>query len=702
MRLKMGVFLFLVTLFGALLPSVNANAAWVQYSRSPIDTFNRSDLPVEYDLTQVDFATDDVQTDRYFFFLQFSKPITANQFADGKDSWAGVFLDIDNNGTMDYSLQTDGNTPYRGNVGHTYRFVDRTGSTPVQTTKCIGNTWTNLETKVSWIGFNILKNCLPFAATIGVSGYVDRNSSDNGEYDYAPETAWSLALGSGVISTTGTGVAGSSNIIPTLNLGLDTALTTPANQPTDLVDLSAKIGESVVTVLCTNGLGTGWSLNVDLPISMKTDGYLSYIVTNHHVIEDCTTNRNIQIVLKNQTKVPAYVWSWDAKNDVAAVVTKAAIQQLNWRGATPQQGWWVGVIGSPLGFPGILTTGIVSSNNSSTFLGTTTAPINQGNSGGPVFDRNGRVIGLATAKYVDSEGFGIFHGTPLLCLKIVKCTNSSEVWTGSISVVTPTPSPTSATNSSPLALNAINTYNALIDKSNEYLTLQEECGKIGEDLDETALNIILSTVMHESCFSQESSIREYADRAKNIFESTPAKSDQDFKDITSRFQVLADQISTSGKKISSTVSLLTDSLESFQELSNVFNASFKKIEATSQKWSDFEERLDWMPLSIQKSVKSKQVYKTAFKQSDSMIATKEKFDSLYANYAQIDTQSRVKTAITTTKLAGKNDTTLPLLKSIATLEKMIPKFVCYSDEKVLVLPKSGRCPSGTTKTSTSQ
>ena len=87
---------------------------------------------------------------------------------------------------------------------------------------------------------------------------------------------------------------------------------------------------------------------------------------------------------------------------------------------------------------------------------------------------------------------------------------------------------------------------------------------------------------------------------------------------------------------------------------------------------------------------------------DHVPMTKEKFDSLYANYAQIDTQSRVKTAITTTKLAGKNDTTLPFLKSIVTLEKMIPKFVCYSDEKVLVLPKSGRCPSGTSKTSTSQ
>ena len=43
-------------------------------------------------------------------------------------------------------------------------------------------------------------------------------------------------------------------------------------------------------------------------------------------------------------------------------------------------------------------------------------------------DRQGRVLGLATAKYLNSEGFGIFHGTPLLCYKIVLCTGTSQIW----------------------------------------------------------------------------------------------------------------------------------------------------------------------------------------------------------------------------------------------------------------------------------
>jgi hypothetical protein len=408
-----------------------ASAAWTQYQTSPPDTYNRPDLTAPYDITAVSFAVSDQNPDLYYFFLTFLKPITAGMFADGQGSWAGILLDIDNNGTLDYSLQTSKTANYKGNYYHEGDFVDRTSGSPLNSSKCAVQTWADLDSTANWIGFRIPKNCLAFRSTLSIRGFADYISSDQINYDYAPEEYWNLSLSGGVISKS-TNPSGSTNALtdlPSLSSTAISTISSPDNKPDDLVAIATKVRRSVVTVLCGTGLGTGWAINVTLSNTLINSGYKTFVITNHHVIENCTSARNITIILPDETRVAGYVWAWDEANDVAAIVTKTPLPTLTWMGTTPQQGWWVGVIGSPLGFPGILTTGIVSSANSSKFLGTTTAPINPGNSGGPVWDRSGRVIGLATAKYMGSEGFGIFHGTPLLCGKIVNCVTTDLIWT---------------------------------------------------------------------------------------------------------------------------------------------------------------------------------------------------------------------------------------------------------------------------------
>ena len=229
-----------------------------------------------------------------------------------------------------------------------------------------------------------------------------------------------------------------------------TPTASPASPPNDLVNLAAKTTKSVVTVLCGNSIGSGWSASINISPSEIQNGNKSFIVTNHHVISECTVNRQVTLILSDQSKVSGSVYSWDETNDLASIFTTTDIPKLQWEGSAPQQGWWVGVLGSPLGFPGILTTGIVSSVNKSTFKGTTNAAINPGNSGGPVFDRSGRVIGLATAIYRNAQAFGIFHGTPLLCIRILSCGNPSGVWSGlTPEVPKPTMSPTPLQTPSP-------------------------------------------------------------------------------------------------------------------------------------------------------------------------------------------------------------------------------------------------------------
>jgi len=426
--MRRGILVSLVLVISFISPISPAKAAWIQYQTSPADTDNRPDLPAAYDLTVITFGVSDTDPDEYSFFLMFAKPVTSTLFSDARGSWGAVFLDTNNDGKDDYSLETS-SVPYNGNYIHPGTFVDRTSASPVISNKCVVDTWTNLDKNASWIGFSIKKNCISLASIIGVWGFADHIAGDSAEYDYAPDINWKMSVTGGAITAAGNS---SSTIVsgqlPSVSSEGLISTGSPASPPDDLVALAAETTKSVVTVLCGNGLGSGWAIHASLSSANIANGYKSYVITNHHVIADCKINRNIFIILANQVKVPAYVYSWDEANDVAGIMTTTLIPALEWRGFSPQQGWWAGVLGSPLGFPGILTIGIVSSINSTTFLGTTNAAINHGNSGGPVFDRQGRVLGLATAKYLDSEGFGIFNGTPLLCYKIVLCTGTSQIW----------------------------------------------------------------------------------------------------------------------------------------------------------------------------------------------------------------------------------------------------------------------------------
>jgi hypothetical protein len=218
--------------------------------------------------------------------------------------------------------------------------------------------------------------------------------------------------------------------LPTVATSNVSALGNPSSAPDDVTLLAPKITKSVVTILCGNKQGTAWAINTELTAEQKSKGFKSYLVTNHHVIADCTQNTGVTLILSDKSRQQGSIYTWDETTDLAGVLTTADLPTLNWQGSLPLQGYWVGVIGSPLGFAGILTTGIVSSVDNGTLVGTLTAPINPGNSGGPVFDRSGRVIGIATAKYINAEGFGIFNGTPLLCKTIVNCPSGSNIWYG--------------------------------------------------------------------------------------------------------------------------------------------------------------------------------------------------------------------------------------------------------------------------------
>ena len=574
-----------ILIFSLLIPISPARAAWIQYQSSEADTYNRPELSAAFNITQVDFAVNDLKPDEYWFFLNFAQAVTPNQFNDGQESWAAIFLDTNNDGKDDYSLETNTDT-YENNIYHPGKFVDRTSGSPVTKSDCAVRTWTNLESKASWIGFTLNKSCKVFNSIIGIQGYADRISNDAKDFDFAPDKYWTVNINGGAVTPSGnstsTTIAGQ---LPNVSNSGESLITAPSTQPIDLVNLASETTKSVISVLCGSGIGSGWSIDVALSASNISNGYKSYIITNHHVIDDCINSRAVTLVLSNQTRVSGYVYAWDEANDVAGILTSTSIAPLNWRGATPQQGWWVGIIGSPLGFPGILTTGIVSSVNNSTFLGTTTAAINPGNSGGPVFDRGGRVVGLATAKYVNAESFGIFNGTPLLCNKIVVCSSTLQIWNGAI-VATPTPTPTPTVNT--LVISSSNKVYEAIDKVEAAVA---DCNDLLQSRGDDLGSFITSTIYGGMC----DSVNQRIENVKTSFASTTT-SGSDTAGLISKLDNFTSSLNGYYRSIIDITNELENSLKVFSELNTRMTAAQDASSNGRDSFSAFSTKLKLLPI----------------------------------------------------------------------------------------------------------
>ena len=686
--MKRGILATLVLLISLVFPVSSASAAWIQYQSSEADTYNRPELTASFDITRVDFAINDSAPDEYWFFLNFAQAVSANQFNDGQDSWAGILLDVNNDGKDDYSLQTSKDS-YSENYFHSGKFVDRTSGSPVTKSDCKVETWTNLTSKASWIGFSIKKSCKTFSPTIGIQGYSDRISNDNADFDYAPTNSWKVSLSGGVVAPSGN--SSSTTIpgqLPTVNNFGESLVSAPSSQPTDLVSLAAETTKSVVTVLCGSGIGSGWSINVGLSAANISNGYKSYIVSNHHVIDDCISSRTVTLVLSDQTRVTGYVYSWDEANDVAGILTPANIPPLSWRGANPQQGWWVGIIGSPLGFPGILTSGIVSSVNNSTFLGTTTAAINPGNSGGPVFDRSGRVIGLATAKYVNAESFGIFNGTPLLCNKIVVCSSTSQIWNGAI-VPTPTPTPTVNT----LVISASNKVYEAIDEVDGEV---KDCNELLQSNGDDVYRFISSTIFGTMCDSYYQKIKDI----KNNFKNTSTSSNNS-SELISTMDNFTSSLTSFSKSISRISFELEQSLKIFSNLSARNTKAIEASVSNRELFSDFSARMKLLPQSLQASIKKKPQYI----QIQNGLNLERKFDVAFDSQNRIlndvaDKQSLVVFSTSFAIFESRYKDFLSIATNLENLDFFIPDYVCLKGKISALVSKSGSCAKGYVKTST--
>ena len=157
-----------------------------------------------------------------------------------------------------------------------------------------------------------------------------------------------------------------------------------------------------------NSLGSGFIIS--------TDGY---VVTNNHVIADAD---EIHVILNDGSKARADLVGVDKKTDLALLKFKPEkpLTAVKFGDSDALRlGEWVIAIGNPFSLGGTVTAGIVSARNRDINSGPydsyiqTDAAINRGNSGGPLFNLNGEVVGVNTAIISPSGGsIGIGFAVP--------------------------------------------------------------------------------------------------------------------------------------------------------------------------------------------------------------------------------------------------------------------------------------------------
>jgi hypothetical protein len=397
-----------------------AAAAIQNYQQSPADTFTRAGTPANFNADTVSYAEFTEAPEFHYFYIDFSGPVQANQFDDGRGSWAMVMIDVNNDDKEDFRVET-GLETLEGNYGSPAYIHDVNRNREVS--GCSAVFFSNLKDKVDWVGFKVPYNCLKLPRTFGIQGYADYIEDDNQAFDFVPESGFFKVTHKLAPSSTVRGLE-----LPSVAPEALYTVSAPGAAPVDLVALSPKVLKSVVTVFCEQGLGTGWAANVAIPASVAQQGMKTFLVTNHHVVEDCLAAGEVTLTDEAGNSAVGYIASADEAKDLAGIYTKMTLPTLSFRGERPAQGWWVGVLGSPRGLDGYLTTGIVAKVVADGSEFGVSASLNPGNSGGPIFDREGRVLGIATYKISESEGLGFARSATLLCTSIVKCDNANPIW----------------------------------------------------------------------------------------------------------------------------------------------------------------------------------------------------------------------------------------------------------------------------------
>ena len=237
--------------------------------------------------------------------------------------------------------------------------------------------------------------------------------------------AAALLLGAGVGGAVGAAVALESDSEPAAQ---PAAANLPVSQTTSsTAALYKRYKDAVVEVHASTSGRSDSPFEGQTPGQATGSGFVisdeGHIVTNQHVVDNA---QSVQVEFSDGSEVNAEIVGTDPSTDIAVLDVDRPASDLTVLQFAPTGGLEVGnpvvVLGSPFGLEGSLTTGVISavgreiqSPNGFTIENAvqTDAALNHGNSGGPVLDTQGRVVGVASQIRSDSGGSdGVGYAVP--------------------------------------------------------------------------------------------------------------------------------------------------------------------------------------------------------------------------------------------------------------------------------------------------
>ncbi len=197
----------------------------------------------------------------------------------------------------------------------------------------------------------------------------------------------------------------------------------PRGTPDSFADLAERLSPAVVNISSAQkvngGKPTGNSSQLQKKFSPQAvslgSGFIvdpkGIVVTNNHVIDNAD---QVTVTLHDGREFKATIQAVDRETDLAVLQLDAPPAKLPFvtfgDSNVARVGDWVLAIGNPFGLGGTVTVGIISARNRDIDAGNfddfiqTDAAINRGNSGGPLFDMSGKVVGVNTAIYSQTGG----------------------------------------------------------------------------------------------------------------------------------------------------------------------------------------------------------------------------------------------------------------------------------------------------------